>query len=118
MAIRELVANIPAPRCDHRDNEAPALAEQVWVCIRIVPGDLFGLESDELHDFSAEAISECTLLAVKRKLILAEAAIETRMINQLRAQTMAHLQRAQHHIGAEIFGMLLYLLNYFLFGKR
>ena len=63
-----------------------------------LPGDLFGLESDELHDFSAEAIGDCTVRAVKRSVILAEAAFQTRMVNQLWAQTMVHLQRAQHHI--------------------
>src|SRR5579859_7868106 len=42
LAIRELVEDIPAPRCDHRNHEAAALAEQVWVGIRIVPGDRFG----------------------------------------------------------------------------
>ena len=63
-----------------------------------LPGDLFGLESDELHDFSAEAIGDCTIRAVKRAAIFAEAAFQTRMVNQLWAQTMGHLQRAQHHI--------------------
>lgn len=63
-----------------------------------LPGDLFGLESDEFHDFSAEAVGDCTVRAVKRTAVLAEAAFQTRMVNQLWSQTMAHLQRAQHHI--------------------
>jgi CRP/FNR family nitrogen fixation transcriptional regulator len=63
-----------------------------------LPGDLFGLESDEAHDFSAEAIGDCTLRAVKHKHILSEASLHPRMVNQLWSQTMAHLQRAQQHI--------------------
>jgi hypothetical protein len=37
-----LVACIPSPRCDHRKNEAPALAEQFLISVRIVLADLFG----------------------------------------------------------------------------
>jgi hypothetical protein len=29
--VRELVASIPAPRCDHRQHEDPALAQQVLI---------------------------------------------------------------------------------------
>jgi hypothetical protein len=37
-----LVASIPAPRCDHRQHEDPALAQQVLIDTRIVLADLFG----------------------------------------------------------------------------
>ena len=40
--VRELVVSIPAPRCDHRKNEDPALAEQFLISVRIVLADLFG----------------------------------------------------------------------------
>ncbi len=63
-----------------------------------LPGDLFGLESDDLHDFSAEAVGDCTVRLVKRAAVLAEAALQPRLVNQLWEQTMAHLKRAQHHI--------------------
>jgi CRP/FNR family transcriptional regulator, nitrogen fixation regulation protein len=63
-----------------------------------LPGDIFGLESDELHDFSAEAVGECAVRAVRRTSLLAEAALRPRLVNQLWEQTMAHLKRAQHHI--------------------
>ena len=63
-----------------------------------LPGDLFGLESDQVHDFSAEAIGDCVVRVVRRSVILAEAPFQARMVNQLWAQTMAHLQRAQQHI--------------------
>ncbi len=42
MPVRELVASIPAPRCDHRKNEDPALAEQFLISVRIALADLFG----------------------------------------------------------------------------
>jgi CRP/FNR family nitrogen fixation transcriptional regulator len=63
-----------------------------------LPGDLFGLESDEAHDFAAEAISDCTIRAVKRSGFFAEAPHRNRMIDRIWSETMAHLQRAQKHI--------------------
>lgn len=63
-----------------------------------LPGDLFGLESDGMHDFAAEAIGDSTVRAVKRSVLLAEAPYRTRLVNELWAQTMRHLQRAQEHI--------------------
>jgi len=63
-----------------------------------LPGDIFGIESDEVHDFAAEAIGDCTVRAVKRSVLLAEAPYQTRLVNELWKQTMRHLQRAQEHI--------------------
>jgi hypothetical protein len=40
--VRELVASVPAPRCDHRQHENPALAQQVLIDTRIVLADFFG----------------------------------------------------------------------------
>jgi hypothetical protein len=40
--VWELVASIPAPCCDHRQHEDPALAQQVMINTRIVPADFFG----------------------------------------------------------------------------
>ena len=40
--VRELVASIPAPRCDHRQHQDPALAQQVLIDTRIVLADFFG----------------------------------------------------------------------------
>ena len=42
MPVRELVAWIAAPRCDHGKNENPALVEQVLIKARIVSDDLLG----------------------------------------------------------------------------
>ena len=35
-----------------------------------MPGDVFGLEVDECHCFSAEAVNNATLLAVKRSMVM------------------------------------------------
>ena len=40
--VGELVASIPAPRCDHRQHEDPALAQQVLIDTRIVLTDFLG----------------------------------------------------------------------------
>ena len=40
--VWELVASIPAPRCDHRQHEDPALAQQALIDTRIVLADFFG----------------------------------------------------------------------------
>ena len=44
--VRELVVSIPAPRCDHRQYEDPALAKQVLINTRIVFADFFGRMGD------------------------------------------------------------------------
>src|SRR5215475_645414 len=40
--VWELVASIPAPRCNHRQHEDPALAQQALIDTRIVLTDFFG----------------------------------------------------------------------------
>jgi hypothetical protein len=40
--VRELVASIPAPRCDHRQHQDSALTQQALIDTAIVLADLFG----------------------------------------------------------------------------
>src|SRR5690348_591403 len=40
--VRKLVAKLPAPRCDHRENELPALVQQSLVNARVVVADRLG----------------------------------------------------------------------------
>src|SRR5829696_4726019 len=40
--VWELVASVRAPRCDHRQHEDPALAQQATIDTRIVLADFFG----------------------------------------------------------------------------
>ena len=50
-----VVVPIPAPRCDHRKHEDPALAEQLLISVRIVLADLFGHMGDVELDRPAAA---------------------------------------------------------------
>ncbi|MGH6926593.1 MAG: helix-turn-helix domain-containing protein [Propylenella sp.] len=63
-----------------------------------LPGDMFGAETDGVHLFSAEAVSDCEVLVVKRSAFIAEIAHHPDLVSELWAQTMGHLRRAQHHM--------------------
>lgn len=61
------------------------------------PGDMFGLETENLHSFSAESIGRSQILFVKRSAFLAEAMRDQTLVHKLWTQTAEHLQRAQTH---------------------
>ncbi len=63
-----------------------------------LPGDTFGLEAGEVHLFSAEAVTDCEALLVKRSALMAEAARQPGLATQLWNQTLDHLRQAQHHM--------------------
>ena len=67
-----------------------------------LPGDVFGLESGDLHAFSAEAISNAEILVVKRSALVARAARENDVARQLWTITGRELQRVQDHLLALI----------------
>jgi CRP/FNR family nitrogen fixation transcriptional regulator len=67
-----------------------------------MPGDVFGLESGEDHAFSAEAISDCKVLVVKRSALDALAARDIDVARQLWTITARELHRAQEHFLALI----------------
>jgi CRP/FNR family nitrogen fixation transcriptional regulator len=67
-----------------------------------VPGDVFGLETGELHHFSAEAMTESKVLVVKRSSLVALAARDTQVAGQLWTITARELERAQQHFLALI----------------
>ena len=67
-----------------------------------LPGDVFGLESGDLHPFSAEAVSDAKILVVKRSALVARAARENDVARQLWAITGRELQRVQDHLLALI----------------
>jgi CRP-like cAMP-binding protein len=62
-----------------------------------LPGDIFGLELGEAHSSSAEAVSDATVLVVKRSLVLAAAERHNDVARRLWSQTARDLKRAQHH---------------------
>jgi CRP/FNR family nitrogen fixation transcriptional regulator len=63
-----------------------------------LPGDLFGLESEERHSFSAEAIVNSRIGFSKRSSFLDAAMCNQALAFQLWTTTAAHLQRAQCHM--------------------
>jgi len=63
-----------------------------------LPGDMFGLECGDEHSFSAEAITECKVLVIKRSGLVSLAARDGDVARQLWSMTAGELQRAQDHI--------------------
>ena len=61
-------------------------------------GEIFGLELGKEHRFSAEAISECSILVVKRSTVLALAGRDGAVARQLWTLTADALQRVQDHM--------------------
>jgi CRP/FNR family transcriptional regulator, nitrogen fixation regulation protein len=61
-------------------------------------GDVFGLEIGDEHTFSAEAITDCKILVIKRSALVGLASRDNDVARQLWAMTAAELQRAQDHI--------------------
>jgi len=63
-----------------------------------LPGDIFGLESGELHGFSAEAVTEARILVIKRSTLMALATRDNEVAHQLWALTGRELNRVQSHV--------------------
>jgi CRP-like cAMP-binding protein len=63
-----------------------------------LPGDIFGLETGDEHTFSAEAISDCKIIVIKRSAVDALAARNNDVAREMWALTARELQRVQEHI--------------------
>jgi CRP/FNR family nitrogen fixation transcriptional regulator len=63
-----------------------------------LPGDIFGLESGNEHTFSAEAVTDAKVLVVKRSALIALAARDNDVAQQLWALTSGELRRVQDHV--------------------
>ena len=63
-----------------------------------MPGDIFGLEAGDLHQFTAEAISDVTVLFVKRSIIMSLAARDGAVASELWSVTADALRRAHEHM--------------------
>lgn len=61
-------------------------------------GDVFGLETAQRHRFSAEAVSECKLVRVKRSILFARATDDAELSHALWKLTAAELGRTQSHL--------------------
>jgi CRP/FNR family transcriptional regulator, nitrogen fixation regulation protein len=62
-----------------------------------LPGDMFGLETSDEHSFSAEAITDCKIIVIKRSAVIALAATDNDVARQMWALTARELERAQEH---------------------
>jgi len=63
-----------------------------------LPGDVFGLEANDTHTFSAEAIGDAKILVVKRSALMALATRENQVACELWSMTGQELRRVQDHI--------------------
>jgi CRP/FNR family transcriptional regulator, nitrogen fixation regulation protein len=63
-----------------------------------LPGDMFGLETGDEHTFSAEAITDCKIIVIKRSAVVALAARDNNVAQQMWALTARELHRAQDRI--------------------
>jgi CRP-like cAMP-binding protein len=63
-----------------------------------LPGDLFGLEAGETHQFSAEAISNATVLVIKRSALVALAKRDGDVARELWTFTAHELRAVQQHM--------------------
>jgi len=63
-----------------------------------LPGDVFGLEMDDEHHFSAEAIADSTILVVKRSALMSLANSNGDVARRLWTFTARELRRMQDHV--------------------
>jgi CRP/FNR family nitrogen fixation transcriptional regulator len=63
-----------------------------------LPGDVFGIEMDDEHHFSAEAITDSTILVVKRSALMSLANADGDMARRLWTFTARELRRMQDHV--------------------
>ncbi|MGE4372017.1 MAG: helix-turn-helix domain-containing protein [Xanthobacter sp.] len=61
-------------------------------------GDVFGLEMLPRHRFSAEAVSECKVVRIKRSILFARAADDADLAHALWSVTATELGRIQNHL--------------------
>ena len=63
-----------------------------------LPGDVFGLETNDTHAFSAEAIGDAKILVVRRSALIALATSKNEVARALWSMTGQELRRVQDHI--------------------
>jgi CRP/FNR family transcriptional regulator, nitrogen fixation regulation protein len=62
-----------------------------------LPGEVFGLESENEHSHSAEAIDKATILVIRRNSVFSAAESNGDVAHQLWALTAVELKRSQNH---------------------
>lgn len=63
-----------------------------------LPGDFFGLDCDEEHRFTAEAVIDATVTFVKRSALISRASCDGEVANHLWRMAAAELHRAHDHM--------------------
>jgi CRP-like cAMP-binding protein len=63
-----------------------------------LPGDVFGLDTGDEHTFSAEAVSDATVLVFKRSTVLAAANRDSDVARELWTMTAKQLHHVQDHM--------------------
>jgi CRP/FNR family nitrogen fixation transcriptional regulator len=63
-----------------------------------LPGDVFGLEAGEAHRTSAEAVSECEVVSIRRSQLAERAMADSPTGHKLWALTLHHLRRSEEHM--------------------
>jgi CRP/FNR family transcriptional regulator, nitrogen fixation regulation protein len=63
-----------------------------------LPGDIFGLETGDEHTLSAEAITDCRIVVIKRSAVVALAAKDNDVAREMWALTARELARMQEHV--------------------
>lgn len=63
-----------------------------------LPGDIFGLETGDSHTLSAEAITQCDVLVIRRSALVALAERDHEAARQLWTLTGGELARMQDHV--------------------
>ena len=63
-----------------------------------LPGDVFGLDDGPSHRFSAEAVSDCEVIALRRSHLAERASIDIATAQKLWALTLHHLRRSEAHM--------------------
>jgi CRP-like cAMP-binding protein len=68
------------------------------ICAFHLPGDFFGLETDGIHAFSAEAITDSKILMIKRSALMTLAERDRNVALHLWTMTGDELRRVQAHV--------------------
>jgi len=68
------------------------------VCAFRLSGDFFGLEADDAHVFSAEAIVKSRIVLIKRSILFARAERDKEIAQKLRSISHDELMRVQAHV--------------------
>jgi CRP/FNR family nitrogen fixation transcriptional regulator len=63
-----------------------------------LPGDVFGLEAGGEHRASAEAVTDCEVIALRRSHLAEQASTEASTAQKLWALTLNHLRRSEEHM--------------------